>query len=145
MGSKFSLMRKIAATTVVGGALVLGTSGAVGASAPTLTAASGTPAAATQLAPGAKERVADISCTRATKALTRIQKAEAGIAAGLPGLHRAQAKATAAGKSKRAARIGKLITRLGRPDATARLQRLAAGIEAKCNVAAPPVVPTTGR
>ena len=145
MGSKFALMRKIVATTVVGGALVLGTAGAAGASAPTLTASSGATAATTQLSPEARDRLAHLSCTRATRALTMIQKSEAGIAAGLPKLHRAQARATAAGKTRKAARIGKIITRLERPDATARLQRLAAAIEAKCNVAAPAVAPTTAR
>ena len=145
MGSKFALMMKVVATTVVGGALLLGTAGAAGASAPTLTASSGTPSATTQLTPEARDRLAHLSCNRATRALVVIQKSEAGIAAGLPRLHRAQARAAAAGKTRKAARIGKMITRLGRPDATARLQRLAAAIEAKCNVAAPAVVPTTAR
>jgi len=145
MGSKFALMRKIVVTTVVGGALVLGTTGAAGASAPTPTAASGTPAATNQLTPEGGGRLAHVSCSRATRALITIQKSEAGIAKGLPGLHRAQVRATAAGKTRKAARIGKMITRLERPDATARLQRLAAAIEARCNVAAPAVAPTKAR
>lgn len=143
MGSKILLMRNIVATTVVGGALVLGTAGVAGAAAPTFSATSRTSAATTQLTRDAKDRLAHFSCTRATKALTRIQKAEVGIAAGLPKMHAAEAKATAAGKTRKASRIGKLITRLGRPGATAQLQRLAVAIEAKCNVTAPSIVPTT--
>ena len=143
MASKFTLMRKMVATTVVGGALVLGTAGAAGASAPTLTATQGTSAAATHLTPAAKALLPHFSCTHATKALTRIQKLEARIAAGLPKLNRIQATASAAGETQKAARIGRVITRLERPVATARLQRLAANIEAKCNVAAPTVVPQT--
>jgi hypothetical protein len=143
MGSKISFARKIVATAVVGGALVLGTVGTAGASAPTLTATSGPSATTTQLTPAAKNRLAHLSCTRATKVLTRIQKTEAGIAAGLPKMHSTEAKAAAAGKTRMASGIGKMITRLGRPGATAQLQRLAMAIEAKCNVSAPAIVPTT--
>ena len=143
MGSRISFVGKIVATAVVGGALVFGTAEAAGASAPALTSTSGTPAATIQLTPAAKHRLAHLSCTRATKVLTWIQKTEAGIAAGLPKMHSAEAKATAAGKTRKAFQIGKMITRLGRPGATAQLQRLAVAIEAKCNVTAPAIVPTT--
>ena len=146
MASTFPVMRKIVATTVVGGALMFGTAGAAdaaGAAAPTSTATAGTSAATVQLTPGAKDRLPHFSCSRATKVLTKIQHAEAGIAAGLPKLHAAEAKATAAGETGKAARIGNRITRLGPPGSTTRLQRLAAAIEAKCNVAAPAIVPAT--
>ena len=141
MERTFSSIRKIVATAVVGGALVLGTAGSAGASTLAATAPSGTSAATAQLSPGAKDRLAHFSCSRATKVLARIHRAETGIAAGLPRLHAAEAKATAAGQTRKAARIGKLITRLGRPGAEARLQRLATAIEAKCNVAVPATVP----
>jgi hypothetical protein len=138
MGSRFPLMRKTVATTVVGAALIFGTAGAAGASAPRLTVESGSPGATSQPAPATRDRLDHFSCTRASRSLTRIQKAEAGIAAGLPKLHVAEAQATAAGQTRKATRIGKLITRLERPGATARLQRMAAAIEVKCKVAAQP-------
>lgn len=141
MGSKFPLIRKIVAAAVVGGALVLGSAGSAGASTLAQTAPSGASAATAQLTPGAKDRLAHFSCTRATRALKRIHRAEAGIAAGLPRLHAAEAKAKATGHTRKAARIGKLITRLGRPGAADRLQHLAAAIEAKCGVAVPATVP----
>jgi hypothetical protein len=146
MGRRIHSMRIVALAAVAAGALTLGTAGVAVASAPTptLTSSSRTPAAPAQLGPAAKSRVAKFSCTRAPRALSRIENTEARIAAGLPKLHAAEAKATAAGKTKRAARIGKTITRLSRPGVTARLQALASAIGAKCGVSAPATTPTTG-
>jgi hypothetical protein len=143
MGPRLPSMRKLVVATVATGAMALGTVGVAGASVPTLSATSGTPAASAQLTPGAKSRLAHFSCSRAPKALTRIHQAEAGIAAGLPRLHAVEAEATAGRDTQKAARIGKVISRLGRPGVTARLQRLAAAIEAKCGVGAPATTPTT--
>ena len=71
------------------------------------------------------------------KALTRIQKAEADIAAGLPKLHAAEAKAAKAGNTKREDRLNKRIARFESTKFKARLAKRAANIEAKCQVAAP--------
>jgi hypothetical protein len=77
------------------------------------------------------------NCANATKALTRIQKTEADIAAGLPKLHAAEAKAAKAGNTKRADRLTKRIARFESTKFKARLAKRAANIEAKCQVAAP--------
>ena len=149
MGRTIPSLRKLLVATVAAGALALGTAGVAGASAPTLAASSGTPVATSSgtpvattppVAPGTG-RLSHFSCARAGKALARIQRAEAAIAAGLPKLHAAESKATAAGRTRRAARIQKAINRLGRPGESARLQKLATGIEAKCNVSAPATTP----
>ena len=141
MGRRISSMRKVLVATVATGALALGTAGVAGASAPTLTASSSTPVAAAPHGPGGKDRLSHFSCTRAGKALARIQRVEARIAAGLPKLHAAESNAKTAGNAKKAARIQKAITRLGRPGFTAHLQQLATAIEAKCNVSAPAITP----
>ena len=143
MGHRSPAIGYLVAAAVTVGTLAFGASGVAGATAPALTATSGTPAASTQLTPGAQRRLSHFSCSRAPKALGRLQKVEARIAAGLPKLHAAETKATAAGKTKRANRIQKAITRLERPGTTARLQALAAAIEAKCNVSAPITPPTS--
>jgi len=118
--------------TVAAGTLALGTVGVAGAAAP----AAGTTATAPLLTPGAG-KLARFDCTRAPHVLARIQKGEARIASGLPRVTAAEAKAKAAGETRRADRIQKLITRLESPTLKARLDKLAAAIEAKCNVAAP--------
>jgi len=141
MGRTIPSLQKLLVATVATGALALGTAGVAGASAPTPTAGATASVATTAHTTWAAGRLRHFSCARAPKALTRIQKAEAAIAAGLPRLHAAESKATAAGRTKRAARIQKLISRLGRPGAAARLQKLATAIEAKCNVSAPAVTP----
>jgi hypothetical protein len=105
------------------GALSLGTAGVAGAAAPT---ASSAPAVARKF-----------NCANADKALTRITKAESRIAAGLPKLTAAEAKATAAGKTRRADRLERRIKRLEGTTYTDRLHKVAAAIEAKCDVPAP--------
>ncbi len=79
----------------------------------------------------------NFNCANATKVLTRIQKGEAQIAAGLPKLTAAEAKAQAAGNTTRATRIQNRITRLESPAFKARLDKISQKIEAKCNVPAP--------
>jgi hypothetical protein len=85
---------------------------------------------------------ANFNCANATKVLTRIEKGEAQIAAGLPKLTAAQAKAQQAGNTERADRLTKWIHRLESPKFKARLDKASAAIEAKCNVPAPST--TTG-
>lgn len=143
MGHTTRAIRNLTVATLAVGTLAFGMSGVAGASAPTLTSSSGAPAAAAHRAPGATGRLAHFSCSRAPKVLGRLQKIEARIAAGLPKLHAAEAKATASGNTRRAARIQKAITRLERPGAAARLQKFASAIEAKCKVSAPSTSPTT--
>jgi hypothetical protein len=77
------------------------------------------------------------NCANAAKVLARIDKGEARIAAGLPKLTAAEAKATQAGHAKLAARLQKWITRLESSQFKARLTRASSAIEAKCHVSAP--------
>ncbi len=125
MGRMISSGRNLAVAAVAVGVLSLGSAGVGGgphnnpATAPTTTSA------------------AHINCARATRALTRIDKIEARVNAGFPRLTRAEAKAKAAGHTKRATRIQKLITRLESAGVHTRLARRAAAIEAACHVSAP--------
>jgi hypothetical protein len=86
---------------------------------------------------------AHFHCARATKVLTRIERTQATIASGLPGLQKAEAKAKAKGKDKRANRIDKLIKRLENPALPGRLTKAAQAIEAKCHVSAPTTTSAT--
>ena len=79
------------------------------------------------------------NCARADKRLMRIEKNEWRIAAGLPKLKANEAKAAAAGKTARAARLEKRINRLESTKFKARLTKRSAGIQAKCNVSGPAV------
>ena len=119
--------KKMIVGVVAVGALSLGAAGMAGAATPA-TSGSSTPAAT---------RLAKFNCDNATKVLDRIQKGEASIAAGLPKLTAAQSKAAAAGNTKRADRLQRRITRLESAAFKTRLDKAAAAIEAKCNVAAP--------
>jgi hypothetical protein len=118
--------RKLVVGAVAVGALSLGTAGIAGAAT---------------TAPAQVGR--HFNCANATKVLTRIQKGEARIAAGLPKLTAAEAKATQAGDTTLANRIQKRITRLESPTFHARLTKVSAAIEAKCNVPAPAASPTS--
>jgi hypothetical protein len=120
------MLKKLAVGAVVVGSLTLGTAGMASASTPTSSPSSSTPAAASTF-----------NCANATKALTRIQKVEGRISAGLPKLTAAQQKAASNGKTKRADRLQKRITRLESPQFKQRLQTRSQRIEAKCNVSAP--------
>jgi hypothetical protein len=119
------MLKKLAVGALVAGSLTLGTAGIASASTPTSSPSSSTPAAST------------FNCANATKALTRIQKIEGRINAGLPKLTAAQQKAAAAGKTKRADHLQKRITRLESAQFKQRLQTRSQKIEAKCNVSAP--------
>jgi hypothetical protein len=78
-----------------------------------------------------------INCARATTVLTRIERVEARIAAGLPRLTQAEHRATAKGHPLRARRISKRIARLESSRAHTRLTSRSAAIEAACHVSAP--------
>jgi hypothetical protein len=114
-------VKKAIVGVVAVGALSLGVAGAAGAATPTS-------------ATTASTRLARFNCANATTVLDRIQKGEADIAAGLPKLTAAQAKAAAAGHTKVADRLQKRITRLESSTFKARLDRVASAIEAKCHV-----------
>jgi uncharacterized protein HemY len=113
-------VKKLVIGAVAVGALSLGTAG-LAAAAPV---------------PGATA-ISHFNCARATKVLTRIDKGEARIAAGLPKLTAAQEAASKAGHTKRADRLAKRIARLESSKFHARLTRATAAIEAKCHVTAP--------
>jgi hypothetical protein len=132
------MLKKIVITTaiaVAAGTLSFGAAGLAGAA----TAPSSTPTAPTAKTPGSPTAKAgkSFNCANATKVLTRIQKGEAQIAAGLPKLTAAEAKAKANGNTTRAARLQTRITRLESATFKARLDKMAQKIEAKCNVPAP--------
>jgi hypothetical protein len=123
----------LAAATV----LSLGVGGLAGAAAPAPSTT--TPAPSSTASP-----THQFNCARAPKVLARIQKAEAKIAAGLPKLHAAEAKATAAGRTKAANRIERRIDRLQNPKTAARLDRRTKNIESRCHVSAPASTSSTG-
>jgi outer membrane murein-binding lipoprotein Lpp len=111
------MIRKLIAVAAVSGSLALGVAGgARGNTHPTPTA----PPAATHAA----------RCVKAEKVATRIQTLETKAAAWVPKAQARQAKATAAGHTKLAARIGDRITRVQKREAKG--TALLAKIAAKC-------------
>ena len=120
------MLQKLAVGALVAGSLALGTAGMASASTPTNSPSASTPAAANQF-----------NCANATKALTRIQKIEGRISAGLPNLTAAEQKASANGNTNRAARLQKRITRYESAAFKQRLQTRMQKIETTCNVSAP--------
>jgi len=110
--------RRVAVGTLAAGVLSIGAVGLAG-----------TAGAATVPAPKAGHH---INCANADKVLARIQKGEANIAAGLPKLTAAEAKAKAAGHTKRADRLQKRITRLESSTFKARLTKATQKIETAC-------------
>jgi uncharacterized protein YkwD len=108
------------------GALSLGTAGIAGAATPSsVPSTPSTPAA-----------VQKFNCADASKVLNRINKVESRITAGLPKLTAAEAKATAAGNTRRADRIKKAITHLESTTLKNRLTKASVAIETKCDVPA---------
>jgi hypothetical protein len=120
--------RKFVVGLAAVGALTIGAASLAGAATPTPSATTAT---------SAPPAAAHVSCTRATKVLTRIQRGQAHIAAGLPRLTAAEAKATQSGNTARAARIKRRIDRLESTQFKDRLTKAASAIEARCHVAAP--------
>jgi hypothetical protein len=131
------MLKRIVITTaiaVAAGSLSFGAVSLAGA-AP---APSSTPPAPSSPAPStAPSTGKGFNCANATKVLDRIQKGEAQIAAGLPKLTAAEAKAKANGNTTRATRIQNRINRLESATFKARLDKMSQKIEAKCNVPAP--------
>lgn len=127
------MLKRIVITTaiaVAAGSLSFGAVSLAGA-AP---APSSTPAAPSTPAPSTGK---GFNCANATKVLDRIQKGEAQIAAGLPKLTAAEAKAKANGNTARATKIQNRINRLESATFKARLDKISQKIETKCNVPAP--------
>lgn len=94
-------------------------------------------AGAATTAPAASRVAAHVTCADATRVLTRIDSIEARIAAGLPRLTAAQHLAAESGRTVRADRLQRRITRLESARFRARLARVATAIEAACHVSAP--------
>ena len=122
------VVKRLAVGVVALGALSLGWTGLAGAAAP----AKGPVVTST------------FNCARAPKVLSRIEKGEARIAAGLPRLTAAEAKAQKAGHTKRAARLEKRIAHFKSAGFAARLHKATAAIEAKCHVPAPTATSASG-
>ncbi|MBV8463125.1 MAG: hypothetical protein JO368_07515 [Acidimicrobiales bacterium] len=132
--------KKLAVGMAAAAALSLGAAGSAGASTPTPTPSSSSPSGSTGSTGSggqAGSRLRSFDCSRAPKVLARIQRVEGDIHAGLPKLHAAAQKAAQAGKTRRALRLDRRITRLENPKTTARLDRVSKAIEAKCGAPAP--------
>ncbi len=133
------MLKRIVITTAVAvaaGSLSFGAvslAGAAPAPSSTPPAPSSTPAPSSNTPKTGKT----FNCANATKVLDRIQKAEAQIAAGLPKLTAAEAKAKANGNTARATKIQNRINRFESATFKARLDKISQKIEAKCNVPAP--------
>ena len=135
------MLKKIllsSAIAVTAGALAFGAS-AIADASPASSAPTATHAAAkdTANATSVPKVGKTFNCANADKVLARIQKGEARIAAGLPKLTAAQTKAQAAGHTRRAARLQKVITRAKSAAFAARLNNVSQKIETQCDVAAP--------
>ncbi len=131
MGRTRHTLRAMIIGVAAAGTVVVGIAGTAGAVAPVTGAASHS------------ARADRFNCARAPRALARIQRIEANITAGLPKLHRAEARAKAAGNTQRVARIQKRISRLDSPAVKSRLDRQTARINARCSVPTPATGSTT--
>jgi hypothetical protein len=110
------MIRKLIAVAAVSGSLALGVVGVAGAATP---ASTGTPTAA--------------QCATAEKVATGIQTLESAAATWVPQAQAREAKATTAGHTKLAARIGKRIARVQKLET--RGTTLLGKISAKCGSA----------
>ncbi len=119
--------KKLAVGAVAVGALSLGTAGVAGATG----------------VPSAPKVGAHFKCARAGKVLSRIERGQAQLKAGLPKLNAAETKAKARGRTKRADRLAKVIKRLESPQFSAKLTKATQRIEAQCHVTAPAPTTTT--
>jgi hypothetical protein len=109
------MIRKLIAVAAVSGSLALGVAGVAGATTPSTPTS--TPTHATL-------------CAKAEKLTTRIQARETKAAAWVPKAQAREAKATAAGHTKLATRIGDRITRVQKFET--RGTTVLAKIAAKC-------------
>jgi hypothetical protein len=114
---------KLVAALVAAGVLSLSATGAASASTPLLTSA--------------PKVGAHFKCARATKVLARVERTESQISNGLPALTKLQATAKAHGKTRRADRLQRMISRLESPQLKQKLAKAAQTIEARCHVSAP--------
>jgi hypothetical protein len=121
--------KKLVTGVVAAGALSLALAGGLGA-AP---AGAATPALLT----AAPKVGPHFNCNRAAKVQARIERAETQIAKGFPTLTHRQAKAKARGKTTRANRLQKRLSRLESPQLKEKLTKASQAIEAKCHVALP--------
>ena len=115
------MMRKLIAVAAVSGSLGLGAVGLVG----TGTAGAATPTPVTKAA----------ACAKAEKVAARITTLESKAAVWLPKAQANEAKATAAGKTKLEAAIGRRISRVQKLET--RGNTLLAKIAAKCGATTP--------
>jgi hypothetical protein len=113
------MMRKLIAVAAVAGSLGLGMAGVAGATTPT------TPAT-----PATSPATHATRCAKAEKLAVRIQALETKAAAWVPKAQAREAKATAAGHTKLATRIGKRISRVEKLET--RGTTLLGKISAKC-------------
>ena len=139
------MLKKIVVGAVAAGAVALGAVGAADAmtsnavpavTSPASAVVAANPSAGSVPSTGTK-RQHTFSCSNGPKVLQRIATVEARISAGLPKLHAAEQRATQNGKTKRAARIERLINRLESPTFQARLQRVSQRIEQACHISPP--------
>jgi hypothetical protein len=119
--------KRLIVGAVAVGALSLGAAGVAGSAGAATTGGTAT----------ATTAGSHFNCANATRVLGRIQSAESHIAAGLPKLTAAQAKAASAGHTKLAARLQRRITRYESAAFKARLAKISQKIETKCQVTAP--------
>jgi hypothetical protein len=137
MFTNFPHLKGVAIGVVAAGVLAVGLAGIASAS-PSVAPTTATHALSTPRSLRHFD-VGRFNCADATKALTRIAKVEAHVAAGLPKLTAAQAQAIRNGHPVRARRLERRISRLQSATFGARLTRVSAAIEAKCRVSAPAV------
>jgi hypothetical protein len=116
---EFIMIRKLIAVVAVSGSLALGVAGVAGATTPSSSTPTVTPTAT--------------QCAKAEKVAVRIQKLETKAATWVPKAEAREAKATAAGHTKLATRIGNRIARVQKLET--RGTTLLGKISAKCGAA----------
>ena len=145
------MLKKLVVGAIAAGTVAAGAAGVAVASGsaspstatPVSAVVAANPSTGAVPATGAKH-ARTFTCAKAPTALQRIATVEARISAGLPKLHSAEQRATAAGNTTRAARIEKRITRLESPSFQTRLQRVTQRIEQSCHVSSPSTGSATG-
>ncbi len=131
MFTKLPHLKAVAVGVVAVGVVALGLVGIASASPAVTPTASAHTVSITETV--REFNVRQFNCADATNVLTRIDKAEARIAAGLPKLTAAQARAARNGHLIRARRLERRINHLESTRFRARLTRDSSAIEAKCH------------
>ncbi len=129
MSRRIPNAKKLVSGLVAAGALSLALAGGLEA-APAGAAAPALLTSAPRVGP-------HFNCDRAAKVQARIERTETQIAKGFPALANRQAKAKARGKTNRANRLQKRLSRLESPQLKDRLTKASQAIEAKCHVSLP--------